>query len=133
MTRKRKIGIAAGCFVLIIVAAIFYLLMDFGRQVRELPFEGISVDHVADGVYRGSANTSMVKVEVEVEVAAHRIIKVEILKHDNGLGADAEKIVDEMIVQNSAAVDAISGVTTSSQVIKSAVDKALKKGVEIDD
>lgn len=50
---------------------------------------------------------------------------IDILKHDNGKGKKAEQIRANMIDSNTYDVDAISGATTSSEVIKSAVSNAL--------
>ena len=79
-------------------------------------------------MYLGKAETTFVKVEVEVEVIDHKIVKSNLVKHDNGLGKKAERIIEDMISLNTYEVDAVSGATSSSEVIKSAVSDALAKG-----
>ncbi|MGI5854788.1 MAG: FMN-binding protein, partial [Bacillota bacterium] len=83
---------------------------------------------IEDGIYRGAAETAMVKVAVEVEVIDHKITGINILKHDNGLGKKAEQITGKMIKMNTYDVDVVSGATSSSLVIKSAVSDALAHG-----
>jgi hypothetical protein len=43
------------------------------------------------------------------------------------MGSKAESITETMVTRNSYDVDAVSGATLSSEAIKSAVSKALKK------
>jgi uncharacterized protein with FMN-binding domain len=88
----------------------------------------IDLNDLENGIYQGHAETTFVKVEVAVEVNNHKIIGIDILKHDNGFGEKAERIVEDMINMNTYDVDAISGATSSSQVIKSAVNDALANG-----
>ena len=90
----------------------------------------INMNQVADGFYEGSSDGGMVQVQVIVEVKAHQIKGIEILKHDNGKGTPAEVIIENMVAENTYEVDAISGATVSSQTIINAVNKALQKGLE---
>ena len=48
---------------------------------------------------------------------------------DNGKGAPAEAIVNDMISENRCDVDTVTGATCSSIVIKSAVHNALVQGI----
>ncbi len=59
--------------------------------------------------------------------AGHVITGITIVRHDNGKEKPAEAIVDDIIENNSLEVDAISGATYSSNVIKAAVLDALTK------
>jgi uncharacterized protein with FMN-binding domain len=99
------------------------------KEVQNLNYSPVSLLEVEDGIYQGKAETTFVKVEVEVEVLDHEIIRIDLLKHDNALGKKAEVITENMILLNTFEVDAIGGATSSSQVIKSAVRDALAKGV----
>ena len=58
------------------------------------------------------------------------ITKVDLIGHQNGLGSDAETIVDAVVEQQSVEVDAILGATASSQTILKAVENALSEGQE---
>lgn len=89
----------------------------------------IDMNKVQDGIYEGSSDGGLVKVQVSVEVENHQIKSIEILKHDHGKGKPAETITKTMIEENTYEVDAISGATGSSQTIMNAVNQALQKGV----
>ena len=91
-------------------------------------YEKIDMKLVADGTYQGETNAGLVLVKVDVNVKDHAIDNIDIIEHQNGLGGKAESITDRMIEQNNYEVDAVSGATLSSEAIKSAVSKALKKG-----
>ena len=54
---------------------------------------------------------------------------IEILKHECGKGRRANEIVNDMIEKNDIEVDAVSGATMSSEVIKAAVRDALRSGL----
>ncbi len=126
----KRIAIIAG--VIIGIAVIFFIVMfvKTNQEVNNLEYSGVEVSAVKDGVYQGSSETTLVKVEVEVTVKEHKITDIKILKHDNGMGGKAEQITKNMIDSNTYEVDAVSGATVSSEVIKSAVSKALVRGKE---
>lgn len=71
----------------------------------------------------------MVKVTVSVSVKNGTIENVDILKHECGKGKPADAIALDIVTENSTEVDAVSGATMSSEVIKDAVRKALRKGL----
>lgn len=100
------------------------------HQLNKLVYTDVDMSTVKDGSYTGIAETEMVKVTVEVTVKEQKIIDIKITRHENGKGQPAEVIVDDMIEQNRCDVDAISGATTSSTVIKSAVHNALLQGIK---
>lgn len=83
---------------------------------------------VADGTYRGASFDFPVSVEVEVEIAARRMERIDILRHFNGRGKPAEAIVGRVLEKQSLEVDAVGGATHSSRVILEAVADALSKG-----
>jgi len=126
----KVVGIIAGILILGIVIMFLVASSMVKKEMDEIVYEKVDMTKVADGVYQGSTLTSLVKVEVEVTVVNHKITKIVLLKHENGRGTAAEVITDKMIAENSYEVDAISGATTSSEVIKSAVSKALAKGID---
>ncbi len=78
-----------------------------------------------DGTYIGSYETTVVKVKVAVTVVNHTITEIEILKHDNGQGKEAEEILNDVIESQSVLVDSIAGATYSSKVILLAIIDAL--------
>ena len=51
-----------------------------------------------------------------------------LLEHRNERGKQAENIINNIISEQKIDVDAISGVTNSSNVIKKAIETAIKNG-----
>lgn len=121
-------------FIILVVVIIFvlggFLLLTSkaNTALETMLYEKIDMKLVADGIYQGETNAGLVIVKVDVSVKDHAIDNIDIIEHQNGLGGKAESITDRMIEQNNYDVDAVSGATLSSEAIKSAVSKALKKG-----
>lgn len=113
----------------IIISAVAIVSVRMSGQVKAFDKSGIDLSHVADGVYNGHSETDLVKVDVRVTVADGRIEDIEILKHECGKGYPADVIVSDMIKDNTVEVDAVSGATMSSEVIKDAVRDALRSGL----
>lgn len=92
-------------------------------------YQSIYLSKVADGTYTGSEDGTLVKATVEVTVKDHIITDITILEHQCGTGKSAEVIVKDIVEKNSFDVDAISGATYSSNVIKVAAYNALKNNM----
>jgi len=122
-----------GCLIFIIVFAIIVIaiiitivvMMSKLKNYDTVDFAGMDLSSVEDGTYTGSEDAGLVKASVEVTVSNHTITKVTILSHDCGKGKPAEVIVGDVVAANSLEVDAISGATLSSNVIKMAIYNAL--------
>ena len=96
------------------------------KNLAKIENEDIDMETVEDGIFEGHSELALVKVDVKVLVKNHKLIKVELLRHECGLGHPADVIVDKMVEQNNWDVDAVSGATVSSEIIKNAVNKALR-------
>ena len=96
------------------------------KRLAKIENEDIDMETVEDGIFEGHSELALVKVDVKVLVKNHKLIKVELLRHECGLGHPADVIVDKMVEQNNWDVDAVSGATVSSEIIKNAVNKALR-------
>ena len=96
------------------------------KRLAKIENEDIDMETVEDGIFEGHSELAPVKVDVKVLVKNHKLIKVELLRHECGLGHPADVIVDKMVEQNTWDVDAVSGATVSSEIIKNAVNKALR-------
>ena len=129
----KVLGIILGVFVLVLVIMTITLFVKVGSDMKNLKYAKVNMQDVADGTYEGILETSLVKVTVEVTVADKKIQDIKIVRHVNGKGAKAENIVKDMIANNTYQVDSVSGATTSSEVIKSAVSDALAKGAAKND
>ena len=116
-------------FALVIIFTFAVASIRMAGQVKAFDKTKIDISQVADGVYTGHSETDLVKVDVRVTVADGRIEDIEILKHECGKGHPADVIVSDMIKDNTVEVDAVSGATMSSEVIKDAVRDALRSGL----
>jgi uncharacterized protein with FMN-binding domain len=116
-------------FALVIIFTFAVVSIRMTGQVKAFDKTNIDLSQVADGVYTGHSETDLVKVDVRVTVADGRIEDIEILKHECGKGHPADVIVSDMIKDNTVDVDAVSGATMSSEVIKDAVRDALRSGL----
>ena len=110
------------------VWGILYLksVADYRQAVRETTFEDIHISEIPDGVYVGEYDVDFIYAKVEVTVQNGEITNINILEHRHERGKTAEVITDSIIDEQKIDVDAISGATNSSTVIKKAVENALK-------
>lgn len=120
-----KVFVIIICVFTVIAMSMF---LKMSSDLNNLEYHKVAINEVEDGIYQGNAETTLVKVGVEVEVMSHEIIRIDTSKHENGLGIEAGNIIDEIVSMNSYKVDAISGATASSNVIISAANDALSKG-----
>ncbi len=110
------------------VLGILYLksVADYRQAVRETTFEDIHISDIPDGVYVGEYDVDFIYAKVEVAVQNGEITNINILEHRHERGKTAEVITDRIVDEQKIDVDAISGATNSSIVIKKAVENALK-------
>lgn len=129
---KRFIVVLLVLIVMIsLIGGGFYLkfIREYKQKVEALSFADIDLHQVADGTYEGSCDTGVVNATAVVTVQDHTITNISLTRHDNGKGAPAEKILGQMLREQSTDVDIVSGATCSSRVIRKAVENALEKGV----
>jgi len=88
----------------------------------------IDLHDLRDGTYTGSYFLLPVSVKAEVTVTSGRMESIRLLRHFNGQGKPAEKIIPVILDTQSLGVDVITGATHSSLAILKAVEAALKKG-----
>lgn len=127
---KKKTVLFVIAFLLFVgfVFGILYLksVADYRQAVRETTFEDINISDIADGVYVGEYDVDFIYAKVEVTVQNGEITNINILEHRHERGKTAEVIADSIVDEQKIDVDAISGATNSSTVIKKAVENALK-------
>jgi uncharacterized protein with FMN-binding domain len=110
------------------IGAVFAIrAMGMQEELPVIQMDKVELNKIADGSYTGEYLGKLVKVVVEVTVKDNKIIDIVIMKHDNGLGKKAEKIVDQIIKRQSLDVEVVSGATSSSKAILKAVEVALSK------
>ncbi len=127
---KKKTVLFVIMFLLLVgfVLGILYLksVADYRKAVRETTFEDINISDIPDGVYVGEYDVDFIYAKVEVAVQNGEITNINILEHRHERGKAAEVITDSIVDEQKVDVDAISGATNSSTVIKKAVENALK-------
>ena len=127
---KKKTVLFVIMFLLLVgfVLGIRYLksVADYRQAVRETTFEDINISDIPDGVYVGEYDVDFIYAKVEVTVQNGEIANINILEHRHERGKTAEVITDSIVDEQKIDVDAISGATNSSIVIKKAVENALK-------
>ena len=131
---QRKKTVLISLLVLMIIgifAGGIYLksISDYKAKVAALTFDEIDLTKVEDGVYEGQCDTGVVRVRVQVTIRNHQLESIELLEHENGRGTPAEAILDQMVQNQTTAVDVVSGATCSSKVIRKAVENALAAGL----
>ena len=130
MKRRVKVVITVLTgLALLMVFAVAVLMIRMNNQVNDFDTTSIDVTKVADGIYEGHSETDLVEADVRVTVSNGEIKDIEIVKHMCGKGKPAEAMTESMILNNYVEVDAVSGATYSSKVIKDAVRNALRKGL----
>lgn len=132
MSWRRIILPAAGAFLAAgLLAGTVYLkrVADYRRAVEETVIEEVDLFRISDGTYTGEYDVGLVYARVEVAVAGGAITDIRILEHKNGRGGPAETVTGAIVEQQRIGVDAVTGATNSSTVIKKAVENALRQGL----
>lgn len=132
MSKKKAVLFAVMLLLLIgLVWGIIYLksVADYKQAVKETTFEEINISDISDGVYIGEYDVNFIYAKVEVTVQNGEITNINILGHRHERGEAAEAITNKIVDEQKIDVDAISGATNSSTVIKKAVENALKNGL----
>lgn len=111
---------------LILTAAYLKNVADYKTAVKETIFSCIDISNIPDGIYVGEYDVDFIYAKVEVTVQNGFVTNIDILEHKNGRGKPAEIVVDRIIEEQKIDVNAVSGATNSSTVIKKAVENALK-------
>ncbi|MDY0289349.1 MAG: FMN-binding protein [Sphaerochaeta sp.] len=95
------------------------------EKLRTIGVETPNLALIQDGTYRGSYARFPLDVTVGVDIRKGKIVAIELLKHRNGEGQEAESIPLKVIESQSLDIDAVSGATYSSIVILKAIEDAL--------
>ena len=120
---------AVSLILLIFLAVYLRNVAAYKQAVRETTVDEINISDVSDGIYIGEYDVNFIYAKVEVTVQDGKITNIELLEHKNERGKPAEAILGKIIDAQEINVDAISGATNSSTVIKKATEIALKKGM----
>lgn len=129
ISKKKIISFIVLLLLLIgLICGAVYLkkVADYKRVVGETTFGEIDIADVSDGIYIGEYDVNFIYAKVEVTVEDGEIVSINILEHRHERGKAAEKVIEKIIEEQKIDVDAVSGATNSSTVIKKAVENALK-------
>ena len=124
---KRKLIKALVVLILLGAGGIAYQFYQTKQQSDALAFEAVDMNRLQDGSYEGECQTGLVQVRLRLRIQSAAIQRIELLQHDNGMGKDAERILEDIQKQNSTVVDDVSSATISSRAIRMAAQNALKK------
>lgn len=127
-SRKRVVMCIATFIILIaLVSAVVYLqsVADYQKAVRETAIKEVDFSTIPDGVYVGEYDVNFIYAKVEVTVQNGEMTDIVILEHKQERGKAAEAVATKMVAEQKIDVDAVSGATNSSTVIKKAVENAL--------
>ncbi len=131
MRMRSLLTAGAACLLAGLLCGAVYLkrVVDYQRAVRETRIEEVDLSRVSDGTYTGEYDTGLVSARVEVRVESGEITDIRILEHKNERGGPAEAVTEAIVSQQRIEVDAVSGATNSSTIIKKAVENALRQGL----
>ena len=114
----------AACIVWHVVVY-FMDFREYQKNVESITFENIELSDVEDGTYVGEYDAGYIYAKVEVTIEDGRIVSINLMEHRNEKGKTAEVILDNIVAMQEIDVDAVSGATNSSNVIKKASENAL--------
>ena len=114
----------AACIVWHVVVY-FMDFREYQKNVESITFENIELSDVEDGTYVGEYDAGYIYAKVEVTIEDGRIVSINLMEHRNEKGKTAEVILDNIVAMQEIDVDAVSGATNSSNVIKKAIENAL--------
>ncbi|HWP69369.1 MAG TPA: FMN-binding protein [Rectinemataceae bacterium] len=113
---------------LLVIALLLFSACSASYSVIKKTIGKIDPHDLRDGTFVGSYFLLPVSVKAEVTVKSGRIESIRLLRHFNGQGKPAEKLIPIILEKQSIDVDVITGATHSSLAILKAVEAALKKG-----
>ena len=119
--------LSACLFVFAVIHLVVYTI-DFNHyqtDIKNIEISEPDLSNVSDGVYTGSCNVGYIYAKVNVTVKNGSIENIDLVEHRNERGTPAEAIIPDIIDNQKIDVDAVSGATNSSKVIKKAVENAL--------
>lgn len=126
---KKKMIICLVIIVLLIgltcLAMYLKSVLDYKQAVNDIVVKEIDIVKIPDGAYIGECDVNFIYAKVEVIVQNGKIHNINILEHKNERGKAAEPVVDRIVDEQKIGVDAVSGATNSSTILKKAVENAL--------
>lgn len=128
--RTRVVLISLGLLVVLGIAGgivISKMVDRFSTYLDTVEIIPVDISAIGDGTYRGIVDTGVILVELEARIENHRIVDIRLLKHRNGQGEEAVRIIPRILEEQRIDVDTITGATYSSLVIQDALSRALRQ------
>ena len=122
--------ITALILTILLFGGFLWIRYDLQHDLGTLEFQEVSVQKIPDGTYYGKSSVGPVKVKAEVQMKGGKIESIQLLRHENGIGQEAEALTWIMERMETWDVDCVTGATISSQAIRQAVNRALASGLE---
>lgn len=107
------------------IVAYFMDFREYQKNIESIVLENIELSDVEDGTYVGEYDAGFIYAKVEVKVKEGRFVSINLMEHRNERGKTAESIVDDIMESQKMDVEAVSGATNSSNVIKKAIENAV--------
>lgn len=98
----------------------------YKESVNKIDVKNLDISKIADGIYEGEHDVGYICARVKVAIKSGEIVDIVLLEHRHEKGEAAEIIIEKIIKEQKIDVDAIASATNSSNVIKKAVENALK-------
>ena len=117
-------------FLCLILVFVSYSINRKRNQIKEsinlsLQNQNIEISNIADGTYTGYANTSFLKVKLELIVQNGTLQDVKILMNEGSVGQNVASITETMVKENKIIVSPIPGEEIASVVFMAAASNAL--------
>ncbi len=105
-------------------------LGQYQQEIAAISFSEITISDIADGTYTGECDVNYIYAKVKVTLSGGVLTNIELIEHRNERGKAGEGVIDKMLLEQHTDVDAVSGATNSSKVIKKAVENALENATK---
>lgn len=124
----RMLSLLLTLFVVIHIVWYFVDLNAYQQNIKSIAIDSPKLSEIKDGIYEGEYDAGYIFAKVRVEIVDDTIQSIDLLEHRNERGQRAESIISEILTKQNLEVDAVSGATNSSVVIKKAMENALMRG-----
>lgn len=113
------------CLILVFVSYSINRKRNQIKELKNLSLQNIEISNIADGTYTGYANTSFLKVKLELVVQNGTLQNVKILMNEGSVGQNVAPITQAMIKENKIIVSPIPDEEIASVVFMAATTNAL--------
>lgn len=113
------------CLILVFVSYSINRKRNQIKELKNLSLQNIEISNIADGTYTGYANTSFLKVKLELVVQNGTLQDVKILMNEGSVGQNVAPITETMVKENKIIVSPIPDEEIASVVFMAAATNAL--------